>query len=274
MASPDKPIRFLPSSTQFRTHPDALASQALGDDKLIAQPDESVDDEGPDPIELTLDSSDEEFEAAIDACYKRTDSPIEWALVEPDDHLAATCQLDSSWRLWDMFRKPRYDRAMSHAEMHVCAVARRTIPVRRLELLKPAWHVAPDDARHVPMTVGESGDVDWRWAKDSPSHVHADLVVNGVRVHIDRVAATKYGPGRSILEFRIHADGRLVGRGGRCGCSLGFGGDDLPAVGQVGRNLVIAVDGLSDRPPTVELWKVRRMTARRAKSAKVRKGRG
>jgi hypothetical protein len=107
------------------------------------------------------------------------------------------------------------------------------------------------------MTPEESGDVPWRWADRSPGHLHAGTIIEGVRLHIDRVAATKYGPGRSFLEFRIFTDGVLAGRGGRCGCSLGGGGSDLPAVARVAAHLVITVeDAAEDGRPTVELWGV------------------
>ena len=88
-------------------------------------------------------------------------------------------------------------------------------------------------------------------------HLHAEAIIEGVRVHIDRVTATKYGPGRSFLEFRIFADGELVGRGGRCGCSLGGGGSNLPAVGRIAANVAITVDDVSeDGQPTMELCDV------------------
>jgi hypothetical protein len=76
---------------------------------------------------------------------------------------------------------------------------------------------------------------------------------DGHRVHIDIVSALKFGPGREYHECRIFVDGRLAGRGGDCGCSLGFGGSDLPSVAAVGRDAAVTVD-LLPGDPVVELW--------------------
>ncbi|MEP7118146.1 MAG: hypothetical protein ABI880_11225 [Acidobacteriota bacterium] len=105
------------------------------------------------------------------------------------------------------------------------------------------------------MTSAESGDVEWRYEEGSPHHVHAETTIGGVLVHIDMVGATKFGPGRSFKEFRIVVAGRLAGRGGSCGCSLGVGGSDLPAVARLGRGTAITVDAHGQRP-VVEVWGV------------------
>src|SRR5690349_21599053 len=38
-----------------------------------------------------------------------------------------------------------------------------------------------------------------------------------------------WAPGRGYVEYRVFLDGAPIGRGGRFGCSLGFGDNDLPA---------------------------------------------
>jgi hypothetical protein len=172
----------------------------------------------------------------------------------PDDD---QCPLDRSWRLWGMFgQERRYDR-VSPEDKVICDQARRATPVRHLGLIELAWRAAADDGRKVPMTSEESGDVEWRWAKGSPQHVHVEIEVDGHRVHVDRASASKRGPGNMYLEFRIFVDGRLAGRGGRCGTSLGVGGSDLPAVARVGPHKAITLDedvGVST--PIAELWEV------------------
>ena len=82
---------------------------------------------------------------------------------------------------------------------------------------------------------------------------------------MDWTHAHKHGPGRTITKVRIFVDGRLAGRGGRCGCSPGVGGDDLPAVALIGSGRTLSVDDVTDDssrkavvPQLVaELWEVR-----------------
>jgi hypothetical protein len=58
-------------------------------------------------------------------------------------------------------------------------------------------------------------------------------------------------------EVRIFVDGVLAGRAGGCGCSLGAGGWDLPAVARVGVSRAITVDTINDIAfPIAELWEV------------------
>jgi hypothetical protein len=87
-------------------------------------------------------------------------------------------------------------------------------------------------------------------------------VINNHVVHIDMVDVRKYGPGRSVREFRIFVDGELAGRAGECGCSLGFGGGDLPAVARIDSDAVMTVDSIVGKEtPVVELWKVQQSRA-------------
>jgi hypothetical protein len=107
-------------------------------------------------------------------------------------------------------------------------------------------------------TSEESGSPEWKYRDGYPRHHHAETPINGHLIHIDVVNVLKYGPGRSVREFRIFVDGELAGRGGDCGCSLGFGGGDLPAVARIDSDVVLTVDADSGKePPVVELWQIR-----------------
>jgi hypothetical protein len=132
-----------------------------------------------------------------------------------------------------------------------CDEARGCAPRRHSGRLKVRWSAAR------PLTHGER-----------PDHMHAEVTVGGRTIHIDCVHRRLDGPGRSVEEVRIFVDDVLEGRGGGAGCSLGFGGDDLPAVARVGDGHVITVDLVSGIPaPVVELWEIAatrdRGTARR-----------
>lgn len=101
---------------------------------------------------------------------------------------------------------------VSAKESAVCLAARNTLPLRYLGAIALSWEVAGDDARFKPMTTEESGDVKWRFDKGSPTHRHGEAVIDGCRIHVDQVSMRKYGPGRSICEVRVWANGALAGR--------------------------------------------------------------
>jgi len=127
----------------------------------------------------------------------------------------------------------------------VARVVARARRVKRLSEIGPVdveWHVAADDASHLPMTPEESGRPGWKYLPGCPSHIHADLFVDRHGVHVDVCAATMFGPGRSWWECRIFVEGTLSGRGHRCGSSIGVGGRTLPAIALVGRRHVLCVD--------------------------------
>jgi len=163
----------------------------------------------------------------------------------------ASCQLGETWRLWDLFGSDY--RELSAEEHRTCVAARRLLPVATRGPLLLDWEVARDDARFRPMTPEESGQPDWKFSPESPSHVHAETVVDGHAVHVDWLHAWKFGPGRKYHEIRVFVNGRLAGRGGRCACSLGFGGNDLPAVAAIGQSAAITV-ALGPNGPDIELW--------------------
>ena len=90
-------------------------------------------------------------------------------------------------------------------------------------------------------------------------HIHAETTIGERQVHIDLVKIIRGGPGRSVTEVRIFVDGELAGRGGSCGCSLGGGGDDLPAVALISQSSVLSVTVIYGRgAPLAELWEVTR----------------
>jgi hypothetical protein len=171
-----------------------------------------------------------------------------------------------------MFGTPRYWDVPADAQPSLdAAVAAR--PSDHLGLVRLDWELARDDAAFEPMTSAESGQPDWKYSEGSPRHLHAEAVIGAARVHVDWVHARKHGPGRSITEVRIFVDGRLVGRGGQCGCSLGFGKKDLPAVALLGGGKALTVDDVTTgalhpkaMPELVaELWSTQNdSTARRS----------
>lgn len=167
-----------------------------------------------------------------------------------------TCPLPSTWREWDMLGGTDF-RTQSADEHHVCARARRLVPISHRGLLTIEWQVAADDARHRPKSSHEAISED---PKFWPHHFHGEAIVDDHRVHIDVVRREKSGPGRFFEEYRIFVDDVLGGRGGRCGCSLGFGGRDLPAVAAIGKDAAIAIDEVSG-VLCVELWAVRELHA-------------
>ena len=248
------------AARQFRAAVNALRRSAADEEE----------DGGPDWLDLTLDSTDEEIEAARRATFGEQN--LDEAQTAPPPRATATiheCPLGREWRRWDMFNSPRYHTVPDDARPAVDA-ARRAKPLRHLGVVPLPWETAEDDASYVPMTAAESGEPEGRWEKGSPRHLHAEADVDGRRVHVDWTHAHKHGPGRTITEIRIFVDGRLAGRGGRCGCSLGVGGDDLPAVALIGSGRALSVDDVTDdasrkgfAPQLVaELWEVRSGPAR------------
>jgi hypothetical protein len=150
------------------------------------------------------------------------------------------CPLDAGWRLWTMFHN-RYDNVSPEDAARIAA-SRNAWTDGIVETLSPRWEIAEDDASRMPMTVGESRDVAWRFKKGSPWHVHTEFPVETDVVHIDICGATRYGPGSFWEETRIHVNGELRGRAGACGCSLGGGGRNGSAIALLTRHIV-CVDG-------------------------------
>jgi hypothetical protein len=124
--------------------------------------------------------------------------------------------------------------------------ASASTPSSHLGLVALDWELASDDAAFAPMTGAESGQPDWKFLAGSPRHLHAETDIDGARIHVDGVCARKHGPGRSITEIRIFVDGCLAGRGGKCGCALGFGKGELPAVALLGGGKALTVDDVTD----------------------------
>ena len=235
----------------FKAHRDSIARriearQFRAACRALAKAANDTDDDGPDWLDITLESSEEEVEAALQAELKRS-RPVEdpSAAPLPAPGAITSCPLDRSWRLWDMFNTPKYWDVPDDAQPSLDAAAAAR-PSSHLGLVRLDWELARDDAAFEPMTSAESGQPDWKYSEGSPRHLHAEAVIDGARVHLDWVYASKHGPGRSITEIRIFVDGRLAGRGGRCGCSLGFGKGDLPAVALLGGGKALTVDDVTD----------------------------
>jgi hypothetical protein len=175
------------------------------------------------------------------------------------------CPMPSTWRTWDLFGLTYRGDLPPESEPRI-AIARRTRRGRALRTIRLRWEVAADDASIRPVTVAEV-DEPSRWAQGTPSHIHTEFSLGDHVIHIDVVAATKYGPGRSYWETRIFIDGQLAGRGGGGGCSLGGGGDDLPACALLNPGIVIAVSddrtgwpagyAAASQRPLVQLFAVR-----------------
>jgi hypothetical protein len=153
--------------------------------------------------------------------------------------------MGSEWREWDLATEARF-RVSDPKARAAIAEAQRAERGQQLRQIEVPWVVALDDASYQPPPESS------HFFDGSPSHVHTEFEVEGDRVHIDRLRANKYAPGRSFTEFRIFVNGELRGRGGSAGSSLeGHGNADLPAVALVGIDTVLTVD----RESTITLWR-------------------
>jgi hypothetical protein len=235
----------------FKAHRDSIArrnkARELKDSirRLRELADQPEDDDGPNWLDITLDSSEEEVEAALQAEVERSRPVLDpFAAPLRPPSVITSCPLDRSWRRWDMFNTPKYWDVPEDRQRTIDA-ASAAKPSSHLGLVQLDWELAGDDAAFDPMTSAESGQPDWKYSEGSPRHLHAETVIDGARIHIDWAYARKHGPGRSITEIRIFVDGQLAGRGGQCGCTLGFGKDDLPAVALLGGGKVLTVDDVT-----------------------------
>ena len=239
------PRLFLPSTERFTRHPQSIVQRIRGKAlarifRSHAKATESGVDEEPAWLNLTGASTDDEIEAAAKQSVPEPTEPRGLRWIQRADGSDARCPLGTTWRRWDMFG-PREDdfRLLSDQDRARCVAARAASPIRHAGRLKLAWRSAgPRQVR-----------------KGAPEHIHAEATVGGHHLHIDKVERHLFGPGRSLTEFRIFVDRTLAGRGGSAGCSLGFGGGDLPAVARLG-SLAVTVDAVSSIAiPIVELWK-------------------
>jgi hypothetical protein len=215
------------------------------------------DDDGLEWLDLDANSTDEEIDTACRNLSRlRTPEPQQIAVRRPQ--VVRACPLGRAWRAMDMFGAATTDFRWTAAdERERCARARAAVPIRSLGLVEVSWEVASDNVRHLPTTTAvESRAPRWKYPAGSPHH-HTEVLVEADVVHIDLLDIRKSGPGRSIREVRVFVNGQLYGRGGQCGCSLGFGGGDLPAVALIGSERALTVDliyGIAT--PFVELWQV------------------
>jgi hypothetical protein len=151
--------------------------------------------------------------------------------------------MNSDWREWDLWTEARFKPSSPEAETAIQA-ARQAERGDWLREVDVEWETAPDDESYQPAPPRS------HFQRGSPSHIHTEFTVDGERVHIDRLEAVKEAPGRSFIEFRIFVDGKLVGRAGAAGISLGAGSSNFPAVALVGEDKVLTVD----RQATIRLW--------------------
>jgi hypothetical protein len=160
------------------------------------------------------------------------------------DLMIQNCPMNSDWRDWDLGTKERF-KPSSHGAEAAIQAARKAERADLLWEVEAKWETALDDESY------QSAPPRSHFQKGYPSHIHTEFTVDGERVHVDRLEAKKFGPGRAFLEFRIFVDGQLVGRAGAAGTSLGAGSSDFPAVALVGENRILTVD----RHATLRLWR-------------------
>ena len=154
------------------------------------------------------------------------------------------CPMGRDWRNWDLSTEARFKPSNPEARAAITR-ARKARQGERLRQVEVVWETAPDDASYQPAPEGS------HFLEGSPSHIHTEFEIDGELVHIDRLHVNKFAPGRSYTEFRIFVNGKLAGRGGSAGTSLGGGGSDLPAVALVGKDKVLTVD----KQAIITLWK-------------------
>jgi len=157
---------------------------------------------------------------------------------------STSCPMPAAWRTWSIGENFT---TRTDAEHRVADDAGRLRLVERLAVVPVVWIIAPDDARLVAPPPGPA------FHPGYPRHEHTDVELAGRRLHVDHVWASAGGPGRSYAECRVFEAGRLVGRGGYIGCSLGFGGNDSPARVPLGDGRMLLV-GLQR---VVEVWSTR-----------------
>jgi hypothetical protein len=222
-------IPFVISADHFTNHPDSIA------ERLKEQ-------------ELERSSNNLRRLRGIEKTHilrRQDDGPRKLTLRSPE--IIRACPLPAQWIKWDMLSRDEKNYRFVSEEQHArCEQARRTRPLRRLGRVPLKWESADGKARPAVMTRLREG------------HIHAETTIATRLVHIDLVEITRGGPGRSITEVRIFVDGQLAGRGGSCGCSLGGGGNDLPAVAVISGSTVLSVALIYGRgSPLAELWKVK-----------------
>ena len=99
----------------FKAHRDSIAGRIerrqLKDSirRLRELADHPEEDDGPNWLDITLDSSEEEVEAALQAEVERSRPVLDpfAAPLRPPGAITS-CPLDRSWRRWDMFNTPKY----------------------------------------------------------------------------------------------------------------------------------------------------------------------
>lgn len=155
--------------------------------------------------------------------------------LQDDDQLWTSCPIGSSWRTWDFLSIPK--RRLAGDARERSDELQRLVRRADLRELHPEWVIAADD----PLRT-HTGDGSPMGRYPHCSHVHTELEIDGVRVHVDWVTRNSYGPGRSMTEAHIFVDGEREGHAFHGGCSLGFGSNSFPAVARVAPGRVLVID--------------------------------
>jgi hypothetical protein len=159
------------------------------------------------------------------------------------DERECKCPVEATWRYWDISIHSRTGPLSVATKLRLRRAERARAGIR-LRTPEITW---TEDRDETPNGYDETG---W-YRQYGARREHGGCIIDGQWIHIDRVWATRYGPGRAFAEIQIHVDGKLAGRGGRAG-ALGGSGCDLPACAVIGRKyLLIVGDSFDERfwPP-------------------------
>jgi hypothetical protein len=156
-----------------------------------------------------------------------------------DDPYWASCPIASSWKTWDFLNIP--ERRLKDEALTRDDELRQLVCITDLGELRLHWSIAADDPIRTHVNDGTP-----MGKHPHSSHVHSEIQIDGVSIHIDWVTANRYGPGRSMTEAHIFVGGALAGHAWQGGCSLGFGGSRFPAVALVRAGRALVVDGNSE----------------------------
>ena len=165
--------------------------------------------------------------------HKRTPRNVAAAANSAAPSTKADCALRAAWWNWDIVG-PTTIFTIPDDDWQRCVEARQIVGATHIARLRLDW------------SVDHRGNT---------SLVHADARIGDRTVHIDMVKGQRSGPGRAFTEVRIFVDGRLEGRASVAGCSLGGGGNSLPAVARIGDEHVVTVDHVDGfAVPIAEVW--------------------
>ena len=149
----------------------------------------------------------------------------------PASSAGVHCPLGLDWHRWDVLN----------------AGARLAVLPRRESL--PA---SATDGYALPIEWGAPSE--HRAGNRAARHLHGNITVEGVRLHVDWVVMDATGPGRSLVETRLFVDGELRAYAAEGGCSLGSGtACYFPAVARIAPGIAVAVERDANRRPHARL---------------------